>query len=312
MSTKTVLITGGAGFIGSHIQDRFLGEGYDVAIVDNLISGKRENLDSRSEFFEVDICDENTLEEVFEKVRPTVVVHCAAQNQVPASMKDPRFDLEVNVRGMFNVLEASRKVGCKRFIYTNTGGALYGEQQEENLPLDEDVKVLAPLSFYNVSKLSGEYYLRLFSNLYDMTYISLRFANIYGPRQDALGEAGIIAIFTNKMIHGETPTINGDGKHTRDYVYVDDVVDAVMAGLAHQESDYFNISSGVEVSNTEVFEAIKEATGSSSEASYGPERAGDVRRNVLSNEKAKTILHWQPKTSLADGIKLTVDFVKSH
>lgn len=243
---------------------------------------------------------------MFNKVKPDVVVHTAAQNQVPASMKDPRFDLEVNVRGMFNVLEASRKNGGERVIYTNTGGALYGEQPDEMLPTDEDVRILRPASFYNVSKLSGEYYMRLFGNLYNQIWISLRLANIYGPRQDSHGEAGIIAIFINKMLNGEIPVINGDGKHTRDYIYVHDLVDAVMLGMLHNESDYFNISSGVEVSNLEVFEAVKNALGSKQPAVFGPDRPGDVRRNVLDNKKADQKLGWGPKVDINQGIQLTI------
>ncbi len=308
---REILVTGGAGFIGSHVQDRCIAEGYNVTVVDNLVSGKIENLNDSTKFYQVDICDEESLEKVFDKVKPEVVVHTAAQNQVPASMKDPRFDLEVNVRGMFNVLDAARKNGGERIIYTNTGGALYGEQPDEMLPTDEDVKILKPASFYNISKLSGEYYMRLFGNLYNMIWVSLRLANIYGPRQDSQGEAGIIAIFINKMLNGEIPIINGDGKHTRDYLYVHDLVDAIMLSMIHKESDYFNISSGVEVSNLEVFEAVKNALNSGQPAIFGPDRPGDVRRNVLDNKKAGQRLGWSPKVDINEGIKLTIQSQKS-
>lgn len=305
---REVLITGGAGFIGSHIQDRCLAEGDNVTVVDNLISGHEEYLSDSTHFYKIDICDEESLEKIFQKVKPTFVIHTAAQNQVPASMKNPRFDLEVNVRGMFNVLDASRKNGTKKFVYTNTGGALYGEQPDSILPMSEDVKILKPASFYNISKLTGEYYMRLFGNLYNMVWVSLRLANVYGPRQDAHGEAGIIAIFINKMLNGEVPIINGDGEHTRDYVYVQDVVDAVTLGMKRSSSDYFNISSNNETSNLEIFETVKLAVGSQQNAIFGPERVGDVRRNVLDNGKALKTLGWRPKTNIIQGIQHTIEY----
>lgn len=305
-----VIVTGGAGFIGSHIQDKLIDLGHEVAVLDNLRSGKKENLNPKSRFFETDILDFNGVKAAFTDFSPQVVFHLAAQNEVPYSMDHPKEDQETNIVGMMNLLEAGNECGVKKVVYSNTGGALYGEVKDSDLPISEDLPISRPTSFYGVSKGAAERYLMLYGNLFNIDWVSLRYANVYGERQAGNKEAGIVAIFTSKMLSGETPTINGDGKHTRDYVYVGDVVDANIAALNYGKSDYFNISTGREISNNEVFSAIESELKSGMKPNYGPERPGDPRRNCLSNEKAKKLLGWDPKTEFAEGVKRTIAFYK--
>ena len=305
-----VIVTGGAGFIGSHIQDKLIDLGHEVAVLDNLRSGKKENLNPKSRFFETDILDFNGVKAAFTDFSPQVVFHLAAQNEVPYSMDHPKEDQETNIVGMMNLLEAGNECGGKKVVYSNTGVALYGEVKDSDLPISEDLPISRPTSFYGVSKGAAERYLMLYGNLFNIDWVSLRYANVYGERQAGNKEAGIVAIFTSKMLSGETPTINGDGKHTRDYVYVGDVVNANIAALNYGKSDYFNISTGREISNNEVFSAIESELKSGMKPNYGPERPGDPRRNCLSNEKAKKLLGWDPKTEFAEGVKRTIAFYK--
>jgi UDP-glucose 4-epimerase len=305
------LVTGGAGFIGSHIQDRLIAEGHEVAIVDSMRSGNKQNLHEKSTFFEVDIRDRESMNNTFNSFKPEVVFHLAAQNEVPYSMEHPDEDLEINITGMMNLLEVSKTHGVKKIIYSNTGGALYGDIPEDKLPISEDEPIVRPSSFYGVSKLSGEMYLRLYANLFGINYVSLRYSNVYGPRQAGNREAGIIAIFTQKMIEGVTPTINGDGGHTRDYVFVQDVVNANMKALLHPRNDYFNIATGIRTSNKEIYDTLAKALNITTPANFGPDRPGDTRHNALSPKKAKEVLGWQAEVSLSEGIKETVAFYSS-
>ncbi|MBP7118549.1 GDP-mannose 4,6-dehydratase [Candidatus Woesebacteria bacterium] len=305
------LITGGAGFIGSHIQDKLIELGHSVAIVDNLRSGTRDNLHENSTFYEVDIRDREKMISTFEHARPEVVFHLAAQNEVPYSMEHPDEDQEINIVGMMNLLEASRIHGVGKIIYSNTGGALYGDIPEEKLPITEDEPIVAPSSFYGVSKFAAEMYLRLYANLFGISYVSLRYANVYGPRQAGNREAGIVAIFTKKMLEGEIPTINGDGGHTRDYVFVHDVVNANIQAMQYDKNDYFNISTGVRTSNNDVYHALAASLGIQTPANYGPDRAGDTRHNALSPQKAKNLLSWSPQVSFTEGVSQTVSYYKN-
>lgn len=304
------LITGGAGFIGSHIQDKLIQLGHTVAIVDNLRSGKKENLNPKSIFFEVDICDKNKLPEVFSKFKPEVVFHLAAQNEVPYSMDHPEEDLDINIKGTLNVLECCRINKTKKVIYSNTGGALYGEVDQKDLSVFEDFTINRPSSYYGVSKLCAEYYLKLYGQIHGLSWVSLRYANVYGPRQEGNREAGIVAIFTYKMLHGETPRINGNGEHTRDYIYVADVVEANIAALAFSRNDYFNISTGIETSNLQVYNAIEKVLKSGLKVQFGPNRPGDVLHNSLSPQKAKKLLNWQAKIKFEKGIEQTVKYYR--
>lgn len=303
-----VFITGGAGFIGSHIQDKLIKMGYEVAVVDNFRSGKRENLNPQSKLYETDLRDKESLKKAFQDFKPEVVFHLAAQNEVPYSMEHPYEDEEMNVLGMMNLMDIARQNGVKKVIYSNTGGALYGEVEENQLPLDEDTPVYKPTSFYGVSKRCAETYLKLYGFLYKIPWVSLRYANVYGPRQDGNKEAGIVAIFTNKMLNKEQPTINGDGSHTRDYVFVGDVVDANIKALDYPKSDYFNIATEVETTNLQVFEAIEEELKTGIKVNFGPARPGDPLRSCLSIKKAKELMGWQPQVSFKEGVKRTIEY----
>lgn len=302
------LVTGGAGFIGSHIQDKLIEGGHEVAVLDNLRSGKEENINPKSEFLRVDITDKEALFKAFSAFKPEAVFHLAAQNEVPYSMEHPLEDEQINIAGMINLLEACRETGVKKVIYSNTGGAFYGDVPEDHLPIKEDEPVLKPSSFYGVSKLSAEYYLKLYGNLYGIAWVSLRYSNVYGPRQSGNREAGVIAIFTEKLLKKEQPVINGDGLHTRDYVYVEDVADSNIKALDFDRSDFFNISTGLRTSNNQVFETIEQELKTGIEPKYGPDRPGDTRHNSLSPKKAIEVLNWEPKTDFKTGVKLTVNY----
>lgn len=302
------LVTGGAGFIGSHIQDALVKKGYQVAVVDNLRSGKTENLHPKAAFFQVDIRDKNSLAQVFAHFQPEIIFHLAAQNEVPYSMEHPFEDQEMNIVGTMNLLELATKHKVKKFVYTNTGGAFYGDVAEKDLPLKEDYTVTKPTSFYGVSKATAELYLKLFGHVFNLPWISLRYPNVYGPRQDGNREAGIVAIFCTKMLNGDQPTIYGDGKHTRDYIYVADVVAANLKAMNYLENDYFNISTGKRTSNREVFDLIKAYLKLGMKPVFGPTRPGDARHNCLSPAKAKKLLEWESTVSFPEGIRLTLDY----
>ncbi len=307
------LITGGAGFIGSHIQDLLLENGHTVGILDNLSTGKKENINSSSTLFEADITNREQVEKVFEQFQPEAVFHLAAQTSVPYSMEHPEEDLRTNILGSMNVFLTAAKFNVKKVVYTNTGGAYYGEVPEDVLPVSEDFPVHHPTSFYGVSKYCAEQYLRLINQMHpEMSCVVLRYANVYGPRQEGNHEAGIIAIFLKKMLHGEQCTINGDGKHTRDYVCVLDVAKANLKALEYVGSNYFNIATGIETSNIEVYDLLTSKLGITTPATFGPERAGDAKRNSLSIQKAKDILGWEPEYTLEKGTEVTIEFYKNQ
>ena len=308
-----ILITGGAGFIGSHVQDELIRLGHTVAVLDNLRSGSRENLNEKTAFFyEADITDRDKVSQIMNDFKPEIVFHFAAQNNVPDSMKDPYLDLDYNIAGTFNVAYCAHLSGARRIIYSNTGGALYGEQSDENLPIKEDQIIDRPTSFYGVSKGVAEEYFRLFQHVYGLEWVSLRFANVYGPRQVGKGEAGIIAIFTQKMVDGEQAVIFGDGLHTRDYVYISDIVKACIMAMSLKESDYLHISSGIEVSNIQIYQIMAKYLGISDEPTYAPDRPGDVRRSVLDQSKMLRLLDWKPTVTIEEGIHRTIDYYRRN
>jgi len=305
-----IVVTGGAGFIGSHIQDRLISLDHTVVIVDNLRSGKKENVHEKAVLYELDVRDRDGLVKLFNEFKPGAVFHLAAQNEVPYSMDHPDEDREMNITGMMNVLEASRPFKSK-IIYSNTGGALFGDVPEDHLPVSEDEPIVRPSSFYGVSKGAAESYLKLYGNIYGLPFVSLRYANVYGPRQEGNREAGIVAIFTSRMLKDEIPTINGTGIHTRDYVFVDDVVDANIAALDHNQNDYFNIATGLRISNQEVFDTLAAILSVTQKPNYGPDRPGDTLHNALSPAKAEKLLNWKPKTSFSEGVRTTVEYYRS-
>ncbi len=302
-----VLITGGAGFIGSHIADRYLELGNDVVIVDNLITGNRENIPKKAIFYELDICDRDGIREVFEKERPDVVSHQAAQMDVRKSVEDPIYDATVNVLGSINLLENCIKHKVGKFIFASTGGAIYGEQ--DYFPADEH-HPLRPLSPYGITKLTTEKYLYFYQQTYGLKYTALRYANVYGPRQNPHGEAGVVAIFSTRMLTGEQPVINGDGKQTRDYVYVGDVVKANELALKQGDNGIFNVGTGIETDVNALFRKIAGYMDHSVQEVHGPAKPGEQQRSVLDYSLIKQVLGWQPTVTLEEGIEKTVTYFR--
>ncbi len=303
-----ILITGGAGFIGSHVADAYINLGHDVVIIDNLSTGRKENLNKKAKFIEMDIQD-STIFDIFEKEKFDIVNHHAAQMDVRLSVKDPAYDARNNIIGTINILEASARTDVKKVIFISSGGAIYGEQ--DYFPADE-AHPTRPLSPYGIAKLTGEKYLYFYHKTYGLNFISLRYANIYGPRQNPRGEAGVIAIFASKLLKNEQPIINGDGKQTRDYVYVSDVVDANIKAMEFNGCDYFNIGTGLETDVNELFHKLKHLTKSKAKEVHGPVKPGEQLRSVLNNNKAKQLLNWFPKINLDQGLKQTVEFFKNN
>jgi UDP-glucose 4-epimerase len=301
-----ILVTGGAGFIGSHIVDKLVARGDSVVVVDNLSTGKKENLNSKAKFYKLSITD-NKVEKVFADEKPEYVIHQAAQVDVTRSVKDPVFDAETNIIGGLKILENCRKYGVKKIVYGNSGGAGSGEPQY--LPVDEKHPI-APLCPYGVSKHTFEHYLEIYSKIHGLKYVSLRYANVYGPRQDPFGEGGVVAIFSHKLLNGEVPKIFGDGEQTRDFVFVEDVADANILALTKGENDYFNVSTGKEISVNDLFKLVKELAGSSINAEHVEPRKGEIIRSVLSNTKIKKQLGWTPRFDIKQGLKITVDFFR--
>jgi UDP-glucose 4-epimerase len=290
-------VTGGAGFIGSHVVDALVARGDEVHVVDNFATGRRENLNVAATVHEHDIRE--PLGPIFDEVRPELVVHLAAQADVATSVAQPLFDAEVNVLGTVNVLEAARPHDAQ-LVFSSTGGAIYGECERPAREEDERL----PLSPYGTAKLAAEEYLATWNRLYGTRHVALRFANVYGPRQLAKLEGGVVAIFTDRLRAGEGVTIFGDGEQTRDYVYVGDVVDAVLSA-AGRDGGVFNVGTGSETSVNELFQACRSVAGAESEATYAPARAGEVLRSVLDVSRTERELGWRPRTKLEEGLRLT-------
>lgn len=303
-----ILVTGGAGFIGSHIVDRLILEGHTVSVIDNLSTGKIENINQDAKFHKMDIVSPR-IERVFKKERPELICHHAAQMDVRRSVADPVNDAQTNIIGMLNLLENGLRYGTRRVIFASTGGAVYGEGGLYPTPESHPAR---PVSPYGISKLTGEHYLFYYNVTYGISYAALRYANVYGPRQDPFGEAGVVAIFTQKMLRNDQPVINGNGMQTRDYVYVDDVVDSVIAATYSDVSDIFNVGTGIETSVNELFRLLVEITGSSIREVYGPAKKGEQQRSCLSYDKIKKTLDWEPKVSFREGLTETVDFFRKR
>jgi UDP-glucose 4-epimerase len=305
------LVTGGAGFIGSNLVDALLARGDSVTVVDDLSTGRRVNLDGAlaadAELAELDIREAAALAELVAQAQPEIVFHLAAQIDVRRSLADPAFDASINVGGTANLLEAMRAAGVPRIVFVSTGGAIYGEGAGKQLPLDESAPI-EPFSAYGQSKFAAEGYLALYERLYDISGVSLRLGNVYGPRQDPLGEAGVIAIFCGKLRAGERPTVFGDGTQTRDYIYVGDVVADPLAPAATEAHRPTHIGSGIETDVLTLARQLAEIDGSESfEPELAPPRAGEVQRISLDASLAERELGWRAETSVADGLKLTLD-----
>jgi UDP-glucose 4-epimerase len=310
------LVTGGAGFVGSHLVDALLDRGDEVAVVDDLSTGKRENLGGAlargADLREIDIRDAAPLRDVIGTWRPDIVFHLAAQMDVRKSIEDPAWDAGINVVGTINVLEASRLAGVRRLVNTSTGGAMYGET--DVMPTPESVPP-RPMSAYGQSKFCAEAYCGWYERLYGLSSVTLRYGNVYGPRQDPHGEAGVIAIFCGKLIAGERPRIFGDGRQTRDYAYVGDIVAANLAAAAHPEAHgAYNVGTGVEASVLEVVTALREAAGVGEgefEPEFAPARAGELQRSSLDVTRARAELGFSAETDLVSGLRPTLEWARA-
>ncbi len=302
-----ILVTGGAGFIGSHIVDAYLQLGHDVTVIDNLVTGRRENLNPHARFIEADIRDAEKVRVLFETERFDIVSHHAAQMDVRRSVADPMYDASVNILGILNILEGCVASGVRRVVFASSGGAIYGEQ--DYFPADE-LHPTRPISPYGIAKLTTEHYLFYYKAVHGVDSVSLRYANIYGPRQNPHGEAGVIAIFISRMLAGEQPVINGDGKQTRDYVYVGDVVQANVLALQCSGSKVFNVGTGIETDVNTLFHILKNATQSNANEHHASEKKGEQLRSVLEARAIQTELGWEPSVSLKEGLQTTVEYFK--
>jgi len=300
------LVTGGAGFIASHLVDRLIGEGHSVVVVDNLSAGRFENVNKSATFYKIDICNSTALELIFKKERPEVVNHHAAQVNVRKSVDTPMYDANVNILGSLNLCELSRKFQVKKFIYASTGGAVYGEPK--SLPVKETCPV-EPISQYGVSKHTVEHYLYIFYKLYGLNFTVLRYPNVYGPRQSPHGEAGVIAIFSEQILKNKRPTIFGDGSKTRDYVYVGDIITANMTVLNNSgNGEIYNLGWGKEITDYEVFETVRRAFLSNIKPIFGQKRPGEIEHISLDSSKATKALGWKPKITFEEGVNLATKY----
>jgi len=303
-----ILVTGGAGFIGSHIADAYIAAGHDVVIVDNLSTGREKNVNSGATFIKCDIRDKEVAA-IFDEHQFDIVNHHAAQMDVRLSVEDPIYDAQNNVIGFLNIVQNAATHKVKKVIYASSGGVVYGEQ--DYFPADEK-HPQRPYCPYGVTKLTGEKYLFYYSMTFGLTYTAFRYANIYGPRQNPHGEAGVIAIFLEKMFKKQQAVINGDGLQTRDYVYVADVVRANVAALDRADNEIINIGTGVETNVVEIFQHLNELTGAGMAEKHGPGAPGEQRRSVLSIGKAEKILDWAPQVDFRSGLEKTVEFFKDY
>jgi UDP-glucose 4-epimerase len=303
-----ILITGGAGFIGSHVADAYLREGHRVAVVDALIGGGGNRTPRGATFYQQDI-RRPEFAEVFRGERPDVVAHFAAQINLRRSIEDPVADAEANVIGTLRVLDLAVRFGTKQVIFASTGGAVYGEPQ--TLPADEDHPIL-PTSPYGFHKYLGEQYLAYYRRVHGLQTAILRYSNVYGPRQDPTTESGVISIFTYALLKGQAPVIFGDGTQTRDFVYVGDVADANLSALGRSIPEPINIATGIETTVNDLFATLRGLTGAAVRATHGPAVPGEVHRISLGIKRAETLLGWRPRVSLEEGLRRTVEWMKAE
>lgn len=306
---ENYLVTGGAGFIGSHIVDHLISSGKVPIVVDNLSSGRIENLDPRALFYEQDITDQEMMERVFMLHKPTVLFHLAAQISVSRSVREPEEDAMVNIIGSLRLLKIAAKYGVKKVIFSSTGGAIYGDDVKR-IPTDEE-ELPKPLSPYGIAKYSTENYLRFFSNELGVKYTVLRYANVYGPRQDPYGEAGVVAIFSERMLRDQEVVIFGDGECVRDYVYVGDVARANLLAIEKCENTVINIGTGIGTSVNELFDTMKPIADYSREAVHKEPRPGDLKKSILNIYKARSLLEWEPSIQLEKGLEETIEYFRN-
>ena len=315
-----VIVTGGAGFIGSHVVDLLIDSGYELVVIDDLSSGKKKNINKKARFYHIDINDPD-VKEIFNAEEPDYVCHQAAQISVSNSVRNPMLDAQKNIIGLLNLLKFSLDNRVKGFVFASSGGTVYGEGK--SFPIAEDAP-LCPASPYGISKMASEYYLHFYNQAHNLKYVSLRYGNVYGPRQDPSGEAGVIAIFIGQMLSGDIPVINGDGEYIRDYIYVKDVARACLLsienvlelpGTKYQRKtertfNACNIGTGVGISVNQLYSSLQEIMDFNKEATYGPPREGDLRKSILDCNLAKHVLGWKAQYNLKKGLKETVEWFK--
>lgn len=301
-----IAVTGGAGFIASHVSDAFVGQGHEVVVLDNLSTGNISNVSKKAKFIEIDITDEAIIQ-VFKEEKFDILCHHAAQMNVRLSVDEPKFDAHTNIIGGLNLYQSALETGVKKIVFASTGGAIYGEQ--DYFPADEEHQ-LRPCSPYGIAKLANEKYLFYYQEVFGIPYTILRYANIYGPRQNSMGEAGVVAIFASRMLAGQQAIINGDGKNTRDYVYIDDVVRANLLAIKDNVSGIYNVATAKEYDVNYIFRKLKEITVSNCEEMHGEPKKGEQRRSVCSFEKFKKHHGWQPEINIDDGLRRTVEFFR--
>ncbi len=320
MKKEKILVTGGAGFIGSHMVDLFIENGYDIIIIDDLSGGKKENINKKACFYQMDM-NSPEIKNIFKKEKPDYICHQAAQISVSYSVKNPRVDAQSNIMGLLNLLESASVNNVRGIIFASSGGTIYGEA--ENFPINESTP-FCPGSPYGITKMTAEYYLNFYCHYYNLNYISLRYGNVYGPRQDPYGEAGVIAIFISKILDGKIPTINGDGEYIRDYVYVKDVANAGLLSMKNMlklsrlrknnrlkySFNAFNIGTGRGTSVNQLFACLQKITGFTFQVNYGPPRPGDLRKSILDCQMAREYLNWKAEFDITDGLKKTVEWFK--
>lgn len=303
-----ILVTGGAGFIGSHIVDALVLQGHQVSIIDDLSGGFERNVHASAKLYTMDICDPE-VEQLWKEQRFEVMYHLAAQMDVRKSVANPVYDANINVLGFLSLLEAGRKNGLKKVVFSSTGGAIYGEPDE--VPQTEK-HVNRPDSPYGITKLIGEHYLRFYGNTYGLQWIALRYANVYGPRQNAHGEAGVVAIFTERLLRNEQCYINGDGLQTRDFVYVKDVVDANIKALHYDKNGIFNVGTGIETNMVTLFRHLRALTGSNQEEKHAEAKPGEQKRSVIGTSLIEESLAWKRTYDLKVGLAETVGWFKNR
>jgi UDP-glucose 4-epimerase len=302
-----ILVTGGAGFIASHVVDRYLAEGHEIVVLDNLVTGARKNLAPQARFIEMDIRNSKGVEQLFASERFDLINHHAAQMDVRKSTEDPLYDAEVNILGSLNLIMNAVRHGVKKFIYISTGGAVFGEPKR--VPVEEN-DAINPECQYGISKHTVEHYLYLYRMLSKLDYTVLRYPNVFGPRQNPHGEAGVIAIFGGKMLDGETPTVFGDGNAQRDYIFVGDVADANARALTRGSGEIINIGSEHGTSVLDLYHHLQRIIGFKPEPKFAPLRPGEIKRIYLSGRKAKQVLDWQPTVSVEEGLARTVKWLQ--
>ena len=303
-----ILVTGGAGFIGSHLVDAFVAAGFEVSVIDDFSTGDERNLNKQASLYSMDILDPK-IPKLLSDISPDVLCHHAAQMDVRRSVADPKLDARINILGLINLLEGCKGTGVKKVIFASSGGAVYGEQVKFPAPENHPIQ---PASPYGVSKITGEYYLSFYHQTAGISYVALRYGNVYGPRQSSTGEAGVVAIFIGKFLHGESPTINGDGKQTRDYVCVSDVVRANLMALESDITGPINIGTGKEIDVVTLFDLLNEKMGAKKKAVFGPAKEGEQRRSCLNVSRARKVLGWSSEISFNAGLDQTISFYRER